>query len=64
VVPTVTSFVNEPGVRNLYVQKFCPQDPVGHIGEAYDQNVMELVRNALRDDPAGPAVCVLGYPEK
>jgi pimeloyl-ACP methyl ester carboxylesterase len=64
VVPTVTSFVNEPGVRNLYVQKFCPQDPVGHIGEAYDQNVMELVRNALRDDPAGPAVCVLGYPGK
>jgi triacylglycerol esterase/lipase EstA (alpha/beta hydrolase family) len=64
VVPTTTSFVYEPGVRNLYVQKFCPQDPVGHIGEAYDQNVMELVRNALKDDLDGPEVCVLGYPGK
>jgi triacylglycerol esterase/lipase EstA (alpha/beta hydrolase family) len=64
VVPTTTSFVYEPGVRNLYVQKYCPQDPVGHIGEAYDPNVMELVRNALKDDLAGPKVCVLGYPGK
>jgi triacylglycerol esterase/lipase EstA (alpha/beta hydrolase family) len=64
VVPTTTSFVYEPGVRNLYVQKFCPQDPVGHIGEAYDPNVMELVRNALKDDLDGPEVCVLGYPGK
>jgi triacylglycerol esterase/lipase EstA (alpha/beta hydrolase family) len=64
VVPTTTSFVYEPGVRNLYVQKFCPQDPVGHIGEAYDPNFMELVRNALKDDLDGPEVCVLGYPGK
>lgn len=64
VVPTTTSFVYEEGVRNLYVQKFCPLDPVGHLGEAYDPNVMELVRNALRDDLAGPAVCVLGFPGK
>jgi hypothetical protein len=64
VVPTTTSFVYEDGVRNLYVQKFCPQDQVGHIGEAYDPNVMELVRNALKDDLAGPKVCVLGYPGK
>jgi hypothetical protein len=64
VVPTETSFVREEGVRNLYVQEFCPLDPVGHIGEAYDPNVMELVRNALRDDLAGPEVCVLGFPGK
>lgn len=64
VVPTTTSFVYEQGVRNLYVQDFCPQDPVGHLGEAYDPNVMELVRNALRDDLAGPKVCVLGVPGK
>jgi triacylglycerol esterase/lipase EstA (alpha/beta hydrolase family) len=62
VVPTETSFVREEGVRNLYVQEFCPLDQVGHIGEAYDPNVMELVRNALRDDLAGPEVCVLGFP--
>lgn len=64
VVPTTTSFVYEDGVRNKYVQDFCPQDPVGHLGEAYDPNVMELVRNALKDDPAGPKVCVLGFPGK
>ena len=64
VKPTTTSFVYEDGVRNLYVQDFCPLDPVGHLGEAYDQNVMELVRNALRDDLAGPEVCVLGFPGK
>jgi hypothetical protein len=64
VVPTETSFVREEGVRNLYVQDFCPLDPVGHIGEAYDPNVMELVRNALRDDPAGPEVCSVGFPGK
>lgn len=50
VTPTSTSFVNEPGVKNLYVQDSCPFDPVGHIGEAYDLNVWQLVRNAL--DPA------------
>lgn len=64
VTPTTTSFVREDGVRNLYVQDFCPLDPVGHLGEAYDPNVMELVRNALSDDDAGPEVCVLGFPGK
>lgn len=64
VKPTTTSFVYEDGVRNLYVQDFCPLDPVGHLGEAYDPNVMELVRNALKDDLAGPEVCVLGFPGK
>ena len=64
VVPQTTSFVYEDGVRNIYVQDFCPLDQVGHIGEAYDQNVMELVRNALKDSLAGPEVCVLGAPGK
>jgi pimeloyl-ACP methyl ester carboxylesterase len=41
VKPTTTSFVYEDGVRNLYVQDFCLLDPVGHLGEAYDQNVIE-----------------------
>lgn len=63
VTPTETSFVREPGVRNQYVQDFCPVDPVGHIGEAYDLNVWHLVRNAL--DPANAApikVCAAGSP--
>ncbi|KAK4498120.1 hypothetical protein PRZ48_010776 [Zasmidium cellare] len=62
VTPTTTSFVQEPGVRNLYVQDFCPQDPVGHIGEAYDANVWALVVNTLSGSTAGPEVCVLGSP--
>ena len=63
VTPTETSFVREPGVANLYVQDFCPADPVGHIGEAYDLNVWHLVRNALDPANAAPiAVCAVGSP--
>ena len=62
VTPTATAFVDEPGVTNEYVQDFCPFDPVGHIGEAYDLNVWHLVENAL--DPAGaaPFPCLAGSP--
>lgn len=63
VTPTETSFVREPGVRNQYVQDFCPLDPVGHIGEAYDLNVWHLVRNALDPAHATPIlVCAVGSP--
>ncbi|MDG4866009.1 alpha/beta fold hydrolase [Streptomyces sp. T-3] len=63
VTPTETSFVREPGVTNQYVQDFCPLDPVGHIGEAYDLNVWHLVRNAL--DPKNASrikICAVGSP--
>jgi hypothetical protein len=52
VTPYGTEFIDEPGVVNETVQDFCPQDPVGHIGLAYDTDVAQLVRNAL--DPAHP----------
>jgi len=52
VTPYGTEFVNEPGVADETVQNFCPLDPVGHIGLAYDTDVAQLVRNAL--DPANP----------
>jgi pimeloyl-ACP methyl ester carboxylesterase len=52
VTPYGTEFVSEPGVTNEAVQAFCPLDPVGHIGLAYDTDVAQLVRNAL--DPAHP----------
>jgi hypothetical protein len=52
VTPYGTEFVNERGVSNETVQTFCPLDPVGHIGLAYDTDVAQLVRNAL--DPANP----------
>ncbi|WP_410674901.1 esterase/lipase family protein [Amycolatopsis sp. cmx-4-68] len=63
VTPTETSFIREPGVRNQYVQDFCPFDPVGHIGEAYDLNVWHLVRTALDPANATPIrVCAAGSP--
>ena len=63
VTPTENSFVREPGVTNWYVQDFCPYDPVGHIGEAYDLNVWHLVRNALDPAHAAPIrVCAVGSP--
>ena len=52
VTPYGTEFVHEPGVSNETVQDFCPLDPVGHIGLAYDPDVAQLVRDAL--DPAQP----------
>ena len=64
VTPSSTAFVNETGVRNLYIQDYCPKDPVGHIGEAYDLNVWALVRNTLSGSTAGPSVCTYGSPGK
>ncbi|GAQ44020.1 hypothetical protein AtubIFM61612_003537 [Aspergillus tubingensis] len=62
VTPTSTSFVHEDGVTNEWVQDTCPLDPVGHIGEAYDLNVWNLVKNALDSTPKREFVCSLGSP--
>lgn len=62
VTPTETSFVREPGVVNQYVQDFCPLDPVGHIGEAYDTNVWNLVANGLEGQPDRKFFCTIGPP--
>jgi pimeloyl-ACP methyl ester carboxylesterase len=60
VTPTTTSFVNEKGVNNIYVQDYCPRDFVGHIGEAYDLNVWNLVLNSLEKQPGRKFVCSIG----
>jgi triacylglycerol esterase/lipase EstA (alpha/beta hydrolase family) len=62
VTPTSTSFVNESGVHNAYVQTTCPLDPVGHVGLAFDSGVTQMIKNAL--DPAHPGKvhCTLGLP--
>lgn len=62
VTPTSTSFVNEAGVTNEYVQDTCAFDPVGHIGEAYDTNVWNLVENALDPAHAASFICSAGSP--
>jgi hypothetical protein len=60
VTPYGTEFVNEPGVSNETVQDFCPLDPVGHIGLAYDPDVAQLVRDALDPAQPVPVTCSVG----
>ena len=60
VTPYGTEFVNEPGVSNETVQDFCPLDPVGRIGLAYDPDVAQLVRDALDPAQPVPVTCSVG----
>jgi pimeloyl-ACP methyl ester carboxylesterase len=62
VTPHETSFIREPGVRNLFVQDRCPLDPVGHVGLAFDRGVFDMVLGGL--NPAAPPKvrCTLGPP--
>lgn len=64
VTPPKTSFIYEDGVTNRWVQDTCPLDPVGHIGEAYDLNVWNLVKNVLDDTPDRKFLCLIGSPGK
>lgn len=62
VTPTETSFIDEPGVSNSYVQDTCPLDPVGHIGMAFDTGIAQMVTNALDPLTARPVTCGFGPP--
>lgn len=64
VTPVTTAFVHEDGVHNIYVQDYCPFDPVGHIGEAYDANVWNLVLNSLENQIGREFFCLVGSPGK
>lgn len=64
VSPPETSFIDETGVTNIYVQDYCPSDFVGHIGEAYDPNVWNLVLNALEGEFGRAFDCTYGFPVK
>ncbi|TQV92546.1 Lipase, class 2 [Cordyceps javanica] len=64
VTPPTTAFIGEDGVNNIYVQDYCPLDPVGHIGEAYDTNVWNLVVNSLEKQVGRKFLCLLGSPGK
>lgn len=64
VTPTATSFIQEKGVNNIYVQDYCPFDPVGHIGEAYDLNVWNLVLNSLEKQVGRKFFCLAASPGK
>jgi pimeloyl-ACP methyl ester carboxylesterase len=62
VTPTETSFVDEPGVHNTYVQQTCAADPVGHIGMAFDTGIAQMITNALDPPNAKPVTCGFGPP--
>lgn len=60
VTPPSRSFIQEPGVRNYYVQDRCPLDPVGHFGMGMDFGVTSVILNGL--DPSVPVRCGIGPP--
>lgn len=64
VTPPTTAFVHQDGVTNRWIQDTCPLDPVGHIGEAYDLNVWNLVKNVLDSTPNRKFICLAGSPGK
>jgi triacylglycerol esterase/lipase EstA (alpha/beta hydrolase family) len=62
VTPVGSSFIDEPGVSNEYVQSFCPFDTVDHADLPYDRVVIQLVENALTPLSAQPPNCLLEFP--
>jgi pimeloyl-ACP methyl ester carboxylesterase len=60
VTPTASSYVNEPGVHNLGIQDICPNDPVGHVGMAFDPGVLDIVLNALDQARTQQVRCGVG----
>lgn len=62
VTPVGSSFINEPGVRNEWVQGQCPLDPVDHADLPYDNVVLQMVLNALDPSHARSPNCLLEFP--
>jgi pimeloyl-ACP methyl ester carboxylesterase len=62
VTPVGSSFINEPGVVNEYVQSSCPFDPVDHADLSYDNTAIRLVLNALDPATAQPPNCFESFP--
>lgn len=60
VTPPETSFVDEPGVTNQFVQDVCPSSRVGHVSLAYDSSVATMIGNALDPDNPQPVTCTQG----
>lgn len=55
VTPYTSGIIDQPGasnVTNIVIQDRCAVDLTGHIGQAYDPNVINLILAAL--DPAHP----------
>ncbi|MCX4164696.1 MULTISPECIES: triacylglycerol lipase [Paraburkholderia] len=62
VTPVGSSFINEPGVTNEYVQSSCPLDAVDHADLSYDNVAIQLVKNALSPSTARAPNCAIAFP--
>ncbi|HEX3784382.1 MAG TPA: alpha/beta fold hydrolase [Pseudonocardiaceae bacterium] len=62
VTPVGSSFINEPGVTDEYVQSVCPNDSVDHADLAYDQVTIQETLNALDPAQARAPNCFLAFP--
>jgi triacylglycerol esterase/lipase EstA (alpha/beta hydrolase family) len=62
VTPVGSSFIEEPGVRNEYVQSSCSADDVDHADLPYDNTTIRLVLNALSPATAKAPKCSQTYP--
>jgi pimeloyl-ACP methyl ester carboxylesterase len=62
VTPVGSSFINEPGVTNEYVQNACFNDTVDHADLAYDQVTIRETLNALDPAHASAPNCFLAFP--
>jgi pimeloyl-ACP methyl ester carboxylesterase len=62
VTPVGSSFINQSGVKNEYVQSFCPFDAVDHVDLPWDNVVIQLVKNALAPSTARSPNCLIEFP--
>lgn len=62
VTPYRTAAIGEPCTHDLVVQDVCPDDPVGHVGLAYDNGVVTMLTNALDPAHPTPVACAVGSP--
>ncbi|HEX4563993.1 MAG TPA: alpha/beta fold hydrolase [Solirubrobacteraceae bacterium] len=62
VTPVGSSFINESGVKNKYLQSSCWNDTIEHAGMPYDNTTNRLVLNALSPSTAKAPNCWISYP--
>ncbi|MDT0308023.1 alpha/beta fold hydrolase [Streptomyces sp. DSM 44917] len=58
VTPYTNSLLDGPDVTNIELQEQCPDNPVGHVGVAFDGPTVQNIVNALgADDPDFQPAC-------
>jgi triacylglycerol esterase/lipase EstA (alpha/beta hydrolase family) len=62
VTPVGSSFINESGVNNVYVQNQCWNDTVDHADLPYDQVTIQDTLNALDPAHAKTPNCLKAFP--